>query len=166
MVRHYYEELFADDPTNLKRAQDLAARSYEFTQFVVDVLGVNDLQIKCENRVTYHSSCHGARILGAKTQALTLLRNVKGIDLVLLPNAQDCCGFGGAFSVKLGDISAAMAAEKTAIIDQTGADILVASDMGCLMHLGGYLKRQGRTIEVMHVADFFDKFGVRARASQ
>jgi L-lactate dehydrogenase complex protein LldE len=109
MVRHHYQELFRNNPQWLQRALDLANRTYEFSEYLVDVLGVSDLGVRFDGKVTYHDSCHLLRGIGVKEQPRTLLRNVSGIDFVEMHNSDTCCGFGGTFSIKYPDISNARA---------------------------------------------------------
>lgn len=151
MVRHGYNELFGDDPVNLARARALAAKTFEVSQFIVGELGVRDVGARFPHRVTYHPSCHGTRMCGVGEEPLELLRNVEGLELVPLERAEDCCGFGGAFSVKLGGISGAMAEEKCEHALATGADWLVSSDAGCLMNLDGTLRRGKRPLRTAHL---------------
>jgi L-lactate dehydrogenase complex protein LldE len=153
MIHHYYPSLFAGDPAAQAEAESLAQRTYEFSQFLVKVLGVTDLGAEFPHRVTYHPSCHGARLLGVQDEPVRLLRAVRGLELVDLPHAQDCCGFGGTFSVKMGDISAAMVDEKVDHVRETGAHVLVGTDMGCLMNIGGRLRRRGEPVRVLHLAE-------------
>ena len=158
MVHHYYHELFAGDPQLAARADALAAKTYEFSQFLVNVLGVTDVGAVCPHTVTYHPACHGSRILGIKNEPMALLQNVEGVTLLPLAKAEDCCGFGGAFAVKLGDISGAMVNEKVDHIAETGADFLVSGDMGCLMNMGGQMKKRGLKTEPLHLAEFLYRF--------
>jgi L-lactate dehydrogenase complex protein LldE len=153
MIRHYYPYLFRDDPVASAEAERLVHKTFEFTQFLVSVLGVRDVGARFPHRVTYHPSCHGARLLGVQDEPLALLQSVRDIDLVELPYAADCCGFGGTFSVKMSDISAVMVSEKTAHVLETEAEVLVGTDMGCLMNIGGQLRREGKPVRVMHVAE-------------
>jgi L-lactate dehydrogenase complex protein LldE len=153
MIHHYYPYLFRDDPTLAAAAERLTKKTYEFTQFLVNVLGVRDVGARFPHRVTYHPSCHGSRLLGVKDEPLILLQNIQDIDFVDLPYASDCCGFGGTFSVKMPDISSAMVSEKAAHVLETEAEVLVGTDMGCLMNIGGRLRREGRPVRVMHVAE-------------
>jgi L-lactate dehydrogenase complex protein LldE len=153
MIHHYYPELFRDDPVHLERAQRLIKKTYEFSQFFVNVLGIDDVGASFPYKVTYHPSCHACRLLGVKDEPYRLLQRVRGIDLVPLSHWEDCCGFGGTFSVKMSDISGAMAEEKCAHVRETGADVLVGTDMGCLMNIGGYLQKQGHSIRVLHLAE-------------
>ena len=126
---------------------------HELVSFLVDVRGVDAVDAALEARVTYHDSCSGLRELGIKEQPRKLLRSVKGLELVELADAEVCCGFGGTFSVKYPDISNAIVERKTEHIAATGADMLLAGDLGCLMNMAGKLSRQGRTIAVRHVAE-------------
>lgn len=132
---HHYPKLFEDDPVMLKRANKLQSKSYEFTQFLVQVLGVTDVGAAFPHKVTYHPSCHGSRILGVKDEPLALIQNVKGLELVPLPFAEDCCGFGGTFAVKMADISGAMVTEKVDHVLETEAEVLVGLDMACLLNI-------------------------------
>jgi L-lactate dehydrogenase complex protein LldE len=153
MIQHYYPELFQDDPIMLERAQRLIEKTYEFSQFLVQVLGITDVGAEFPYRVTYHPSCHASRLLGVKEEPLTLLENVKGIKLVELPHANDCCGFGGTFAVKMHEVSEAMVSEKADHVAETAAEVLVSTDMGCLMNIGGRLRHQGKQIWVMHLTE-------------
>lgn len=161
MIHHGYPILFANDPTWKKRAEEFVAKCYEFSQFIVDILGITDVGATFPKKVTYHSSCHMTRILGVEEQPKTLLKNVKGIDFIELPYSFDCCGFGGTFSMKMADISGAIVEEKVENIIGTGAEVLVGSDLTCLMNIGGRLSRRGIPIQVMHLAQVLDQGGGR-----
>ncbi|WP_426448157.1 (Fe-S)-binding protein [Paenibacillus sp. S-38] len=150
---HHYSQLFKDDPVLLEKAEKLQQKTYEFTQFLVQVLGVKDLGAKFPRKVTYHPSCHGSRLLGVKEEPLVLLENVKGLEFVPLPFAEDCCGFGGTFAVKMADISGAMVTEKVDHIKETEAEVLVGLDMACLMNIAGNLRYRGEPVRVMHLAE-------------
>jgi len=152
MVRHHYEELFENNLQWLRRARDLANRTYEFSEYLVDVLGVDELGARFEGRVTYHDSCHLLRNLRVKDQPRRLLRNVAGADFVEMVDSDKCCGFGGSFAVKYAEISAAMVEDKVNNIIDSGADTVVGCDMGCLMNIQGMLSRKGSDIKVRHVA--------------
>lgn len=152
MVRHHYPELFADDYSWRPRAEQVAARTYELTQFLVDVLEVDDLGAHYDGKITYHDSCHLLRSLRIKDQPRRLLRNVTGADFVEMYDSDKCCGFGGSFAVKYADISAAMVEDKVNNIIDSGADTVVGCDMGCLMNIQGMLSRKGSDIKVRHVA--------------
>ena len=156
MVHHSYGTLFADDPKEATRARHLAERTHEFSQFLVNVLGVEDVGATRACRATYQPSCHASRLLGVGPEPLKLLSKVRGLELVPLGNEQDCCGFGGLFSVKLPSISGAMVAEKSACVTQTGADTLVGTDLGCLMNIAGHLRERGAKIEALHLAQVLD----------
>ncbi|WP_096201086.1 (Fe-S)-binding protein [Bacillus sp. FJAT-45350] len=160
MVHHYYPELFKDEPVWQERANDLINRTYEFTQFLVNVLKVDDIGARFEKKVTYHSSCHMSRLLGVKDEPITLLKNVSGVELVELPYSYDCCGFGGTFAMKMPDISVAMVNEKVEHVLSTDAEVLVSADMGCLMNIGGRMNRLGQEMGIMHIAQVLDE-GVR-----
>ena len=134
-------------------AADLVPRVYELTEFLVDVLKVTDVGAYFPHTVTYHPTCHGLRMLGLGDRPLRLLRAVRGLELVELPGAEECCGFGGTFSVKNPDVSAAMGADKVRNAVATGAQVLCAADNSCLMHIGGTLSRQGSGVRVMHLAE-------------
>jgi L-lactate dehydrogenase complex protein LldE len=153
MVIHQYAELVAADPVYGPKARALAARTFEFTQFLVDELGVTDVGAVWPGRVTYHAACHGLRGLGARAQPLALLERVRGADRVDLPEREVCCGFGGLFAVKMADISSAMLDRKLDAVESTGADTLVVTDVSCGMHMAGGLHRRGRAIQVRHIAE-------------
>ncbi|UOF92184.1 (Fe-S)-binding protein [Fodinisporobacter ferrooxydans] len=153
MVHHYYPELFKDDPVLAKKAQQLVEKTYEFSQFLVNVLGVKDVGAVFPHTVTYHPSCHASRLLGIKDEPLILLEQVKDLNRIELPQANDCCGFGGTFAVKMHEISEAMVTEKAEHVLETGAEILVGTDMGCLMNIGGRLRHQGKQVRVMHLIE-------------
>ncbi|MBD2845626.1 (Fe-S)-binding protein [Paenibacillus sp. IB182496] len=150
---HHYADLFKDDPAMLERAQRLQAKAYEFTQFLVQVLGVSDVGAVFNHKVTYHPSCHGSRLLGVKDEPMQLLQGVEGLEFVPLPFAEDCCGFGGTFAVKMADISGAMVSEKVDHIKETDAEVLVGLDMACLMNIAGNLRYRGEPVRVMHLAE-------------
>lgn len=146
MVRSHYPEL-------LPEAKEIASRTYEFTEFLVDVLKLEDLGAEFNAKVAYHHSCHMSRDLGIYHQPLTLLKHVRGLELVQVPRQELCCGFGGTFSVKMPEISEAMVSDKVAAVASTGADILIGSDSSCIMNIGGRMNREGRPIRVMHTAE-------------
>ena len=153
MLRHGYPELFADDPAWLPRAKQLANRTYEFSEFLVDVLGLTDVGAAYPGQATYHSSCHLLRGLGVDQQPRALLANVRGMELVELPQADECCGFGGVFSVEHPEISAEMLKRKISNIESTQTPLAVVADTGCLMHIQGGLHRQGKPQRVLHIAE-------------
>jgi L-lactate dehydrogenase complex protein LldE len=155
MVREYFPVLAADagDAKLARAAADLGPRCYELSVFLADVLGVADVGAYFPHRVTYHPSCHSLRMLRVGDAPLRLLRAVRGLDLVDLPDAETCCGFGGTFSVKNPDVSAAMCADKVAAIRASGAEVVCAADNSCLMHIGGALSRQRTGVASMHLAE-------------
>ena len=152
MVRDKYPVLFEGRP-EAAAASALAARTYEFSQFLVDVLRVDRLPVACSTRATLHHSCHTRRMLGVVEQPERLLGMVEDLELVPLPRAQDCCGFGGTFSVKMPAISTAMVDEKVDHILETGAGLVVGLDMSCLMNIEGRLRRRGSSVAVRHLAE-------------
>jgi L-lactate dehydrogenase complex protein LldE len=152
MIRHGYPELFAEDPVWYARACSLAERTFEFTEFLVDYLGITDLGACWSGKITYHSSCHLLRDLGVDRQPRLLLQAVQGAEFVELPYTSDCCGFGGVFSAEHPEISSAMLARKLENIRLSGAPTVVACDAGCLTNLQGGLRRSGMTQEVVHIA--------------
>ncbi|MFC4306525.1 (Fe-S)-binding protein [Cohnella boryungensis] len=150
---HHYPKLFEDDPVMLEKALALQSKSYEFTQFLVNVLGITDLGATFRHKVTYHPSCHGSRLLGVKDEPMALMSKVRGLEFVPLPHAEDCCGFGGTFAVKMSDISGAMVTEKTDHVKETEAEVLVGLDMACLMNIAGNLHYRNEPVRVMHLAE-------------
>jgi L-lactate dehydrogenase complex protein LldE len=153
MIHHNYEKLFQREPELLERAEKLRIKTYEFSQFLVQVLGVTDLGASFPHKVTYHPSCHASRLLGVQNDPITLLQNVRGLELVPLPFAEDCCGFGGAFAIKMSDISGAMVEEKAQHVIGTEAEVLVGLDMGCMMNISGHLQYKEKSIRVMHLTE-------------
>jgi L-lactate dehydrogenase complex protein LldE len=161
MMRIFYAQLFQDDPELRKQAEELAGRVYELSEFLVKVLGVTDVGARFagprgDNKVTYHPSCHLLRELEVSREPRELVRNVQGAELVEMPEAETCCGFGGTFSVKYPHISIGMLEDKIRNIINTGASTLVACDMSCLMHIGGALSRQGINVRPMHLAQLLE----------
>ena len=151
-----YPRMFKGDPVWEPRAKSLAAKTYEFTQFIVRVLGVEDVGAVYPAKATYHTSCHMMRLLHETESPFTLLKNVKGLELLPLENSYDCCGFGGTFAVKMVPISEQMADEKIRHVEDTGADVLITADGGCLMHIQGRIKREGKPIPVKHIAQILN----------
>ena len=152
MVRHHYPQLFDDDDPWLQRAKQVAAKTYELTEYLVDVLGAQDLGARYEGKITYHDSCHLLRNLRIQSQPRKLLSKVSGAEFIEMYDADRCCGFGGSFAVKYADISAAMVTDKANNIIASGADTVVGCDMGCLMNIQGMLNRMGSDIKIMHIA--------------
>jgi L-lactate dehydrogenase complex protein LldE len=153
MVRVFYPELFTADPDRLRKCRQLRDRFFEFSEFLVNVLQVEDVGASFPHRVTYHDSCHLLRELGVEEQPRKLLRKVRGIDFVEMEGYQVCCGFGGTFAVKFPEVSVAMGQDKLQFATQTDARYLVANDSGCLMHLGGMIHRHGLPLKTMHLAE-------------
>ncbi len=153
MIRHHYNEILHDNPTYAHKIKQVSRRTYEFTQFLVDELGITDVDAHCSGCATYHPSCHGLRNLGLKTQSKTLLSNIHGLKQAELPEAEECCGFGGLFAVKMSDISGVMLNRKLDHVEASGADMLVGSDVSCLMHMAGGLQKRGSQIQVKHIAE-------------
>ncbi len=152
MVKHQYPGLFKDGSLWQKRAKSINAKIFELTQYIVDVLGVEDVGASFNGRVTYHDSCHLLRNLGVADQPRKLIANVRDIHLVEMKDAEKCCGFGGTFSVKYPDISSAILEEKVDNIIATGTDAVVGCDISCLMNIQGMLSRRNSPIKTLHIA--------------
>lgn len=150
---HEYPTIFKGDPVWELKAKGLAAKTFELTQFIVDVLKVEDVGARLEGSATFHTSCHMTRLLGVKEAPMLLLRNVKGLEMTELPGKHNCCGFGGTFSVKMAKISEQMVDEKVKHIEETKAKYLIGADGGCLMNIGGRIERVGKPIKVLHIAE-------------
>lgn len=153
MVKIFYPDLFKHDRAMLDRANLLASRAYEFTEFLINVAGVEDVGARYEGKVALHQSCHLLRELKVRSEPLRLLKAVKGLELVELERAEMCCGFGGLFSIKYPHISSSILQEKIETIKRNRADVVVATDYGCLMHIAGGLSRQGVATKTMHIAE-------------
>jgi L-lactate dehydrogenase complex protein LldE len=156
MVKLEYPELFHDDPVWHARAEDLARRTHELADFLVNVLGRDDVGARFEGRVTYHMACH-LRGLGLLTEPERLLLRVRGLEYVKLERADECCGFGGSFSVRYPGISGAMVQDKATLIEQAGVQAVVATDAGCLMNIAGCLRRRGSKVRTLHLAEVLEK---------
>jgi len=154
-VRHQHAMVArrAGDTALAERADAVAARTYELSELLVDVLGITDVGANYPHRVTYHPTCHSLRLLRVGDKPLQLLRAVRGLDLVELPQAEVCCGFGGTFSVKNADTSTAMLADKMANVLTTRAEVCTAGDSSCLMHIGGGLSRMKTGVRTVHLAE-------------
>lgn len=152
MIKEYVH-VFADDPNWRARAEKLAAKTYELTQFIVDVLQIENVGAKLSGTATYHPSCHMTRLLGVQGAPLKLLRNIEGLEVIELPLKENCCGFGGTFSVKMGKISEQMVDEKVRKVEETGVHYLIGADAGCLLNIGGRLQRQQLNVKTMHIAE-------------
>src|SRR6056297_693291 len=155
MVHEFYGKVAerSGDKELMKKVERIVPKVFELTQFLVDELGLDDVGAYYPHRVTYHPTCHSLRVLNIGDAPLKLLRNVKGIDLVELPMAEECCGFGGTFSVKNSDTSMAMLGDKIRHIKGTGAEVCSAADNSCLMHIGGALSRQRSGVKPVHIAE-------------
>ncbi|GBD11464.1 Lactate utilization protein A [bacterium HR23] len=156
MVRVFYPTLFHNDPQRLALARQIASRTYEFTQFLVRVLGVSDIGARYADGlvVTYHDSCHSLRELGIQEEPRALLRAVQGVRFVEFAHHEVCCGFGGTFSVKYAPISTAILQDKLENIADSGAQVLVATDSSCLMHIEGAMRRRRMAVRPVHIAQF------------
>jgi L-lactate dehydrogenase complex protein LldE len=152
MVKTEYPGLLKDDPALRSAAEALAKKTHELSQYLVEVLGVTSVDSTFRGKVTYHDSCHLLRGLGESRAPRALLRGVKGCELVELPEADECCGFGGSFSVRLPEVSTAILDKKIANAEKTGVDCLVTCDAGCLMQVGGGLSRRGSRLRALHLA--------------
>ncbi|MBO0753042.1 MAG: (Fe-S)-binding protein [Bradyrhizobiaceae bacterium] len=153
MIKAHYRELFHGDPNWGPRADALAEKTFELTSFLVDVCGVGHVLAELDAVATYHDSCSGLRELGVRDQPRRLLASVRGLRLTELPDADVCCGFGGTFCAKYPDISNAIVGKKADAVAATGAGVLLAGDLGCLMNIAGKLSRNGAAVEVRHVAE-------------
>ena len=154
MIRTHYEDVFTADPAMLARAQQLAAKTYELTDFLQSVLKLESVPGRFAGKVTYHDCCAGLRELGVKTQPRSLLAKVPELTLAEMPECETCCGFGGTFSIKFGEISARLADNKCLHVEQSGADAVVLGDLGCMLNIEGRLRRRGDTkTKVLHVAE-------------
>ena len=153
MLKHHFPGLFADDAAMKASADDLAARCHELVSFLHDVLGVTAVAARYDGVVAYHDACSGLREMGVKRQPRALLESVAGLSLAELEGAETCCGFGGTFCIKYPDISVRIVSDKTAEVAASGADTLLAGDLGCLMNIAGRLSREGRPVRARHVAE-------------
>jgi L-lactate dehydrogenase complex protein LldE len=152
MVRHFHE-LFEDDAGLSRRARRLAEQTHELSAFLVNVLKVEELGASFEGKVTWHDACHGLRDLGLHREPRRLIEKVRGVELVEIPNADSCCGFGGTFSVKYPEISIAILDQKIDAIESAGVDAVISADASCLMQIGGRLSRKGSKVRAMHLAE-------------
>jgi L-lactate dehydrogenase complex protein LldE len=152
MVKLEYPELFHQDLVWHGRAEELAQRTHELSDFLVNVLAVEDVGARFEGKVTYHMACH-LRGLGLLTEPERLLGKVRDLEYIPLERADECCGFGGSFAVRYPGISGAMVQDKAALIEKTGADTVVTTDAGCLLNIGGCLRRRGAKVRTMHLAE-------------
>lgn len=155
MLKVFYPQLFEKTPLH-SAALELSAKSYEFSDFLVNQLGVTDVGARFPHKVTFHDGCHGLRELGIKSQPRILLENVRDLELIEMTEAQTCCGFGGTFAAKFPSISTAMGEVKCASAIETGADYIVSNDSSCLMHIQGLLDRQKNPLRSLHLAEVLD----------
>jgi len=159
MIKRHYPEMFEKDAAWLPRARALAAKTHELLSFLVKVRGMTGVTAEFSKRVCYHDSCSSLREMGVKAEPRALLATVDGLSIQELTDGQVCCGFGGLFSVKYPDISERMADDKIADACATGAEAMLGGDLGCLLHLKGRMARQGKTLEVRHVAEVLAGMG-------
>ena len=148
-VRNYYSDIFPDD----KNCEQIVAKTYEFTEFLVDVLGKTDFGARLEKKAVYHDSCAALRECKIKAAPRKLLEHVRGLTLLDLPDSEQCCGFGGTFSVKFEPVSVAMAEKKVQHALSVGAELIISADMSCLMQLQGYISQNNLPLETMYIAD-------------
>ena len=153
MIKHHLPHLFDDDPNLRARAEALSGRTFELTGFLADVMGVTSVPASYSGVATYHDSCSGLREMGLKAQPRALLAGVAGLELREMADAEVCCGFGGTFCVKYPEISTRMVSDKAAHVAASGADTLLAGDLGCLLNMAGRLSREGSAVRVRHVAE-------------
>lgn len=158
-MKKHYPELFVDEPDLARRADAFAAKTYELISFLVDVRGVTSVKARFDGAVTYHDSCAGLRELGIKGQPRKLLDSVEGLSVSEMKDPDVCCGFGGTFSVKYGELSDAIVSKKADNIANANAGTLLAGDLGCLMNMAGKLQRQGRPVKARHVAEVLAGMG-------
>nr|WP_255711355.1 (Fe-S)-binding protein [Pelosinus baikalensis] len=156
-IKEFYPVLFEKDPKYLDRSKELIRKTHEFSEFLVEVLQVTNVNASFPYKVTYHSSCHPRRFLGVDKYVYALLKNVEKLDFIPLAHEEQCCGFGGTFSVKMPEISESMVNAKVADILATGADVVVGTDLSCLMNIDGRLRKQGAKVRVMHIAELLDE---------
>lgn len=151
-VKNYYPKLL-ENTSSHNKVKGITERTFEYTDFLVNILKIEDVGASLEGKATYHDSCAALRECNLKQEPRKLLANVKGLELVEMKDVETCCGFGGTFAVKFEDISVAMADQKLKNATDTGAEFLISTDMSCLMHLNGYAKTNGYNIKSMHIAD-------------
>ncbi len=159
MIKRFYAELFADDREARSRAEEVAARTFELSQFLTEIMQTEDTGASFHGRITYHDSCHLLRELGVSAGPRKLIGAVRGIELVEMEHADACCGFGGTFSVKYPEISTAIAQEKIENILRSKADAVVACDSSCLMQIAGLLNRRGARVRCLHIAELLESKG-------
>ncbi len=153
MCSHHFAELFRDDEATLRRVHVMEPKIWEFSRFLLEVAGVEDVGASFDGKVTYHDSCHALRELSVKEGPRRLLRHVRGLELVEMDIAEECCGFGGTFSVKFAELSGSMARTKVDSIRRTGADAVVSIDSSCLMQIQGAIRKEGLPVRALHLAE-------------
>ena len=153
MVKHHYLELFPKGTPEHNLASDISSRIYELTEYLVNVLKVTDVGAVYPHKVTYHASCHYLREMGLKTEAITLLNSIEGLEFIPLKEEETCCGFGGAFTVTFPEVSRSMMENKVNHIIASGADTVITCEPGCLMNIAGGLHKAGSNIRAMHIID-------------
>lgn len=153
MIKIHIPELFEPDTENRHLAEQIASKTYELSDFLVSVLGVTNIGARFPHKVTFHDSCHQLRELRISSQPRKLIREIESVDFVEMRDSERCCGFGGTFSVKFPDVSAAMGREKVNAILESGAEFVIANDVSCLMHIGGLIERQNLGVKTMHLAE-------------
>jgi len=156
MIRLFYADLFDADPDLRPQAASLASRTYELSEFLFSVVGIDDVGAAFPGKVAYHASCHLQRELGVAEAPRRLISRVSGIEACDAEMSEQCCGFGGTFAVKYPEISSAMLEKKIDSLQRAGADTLVSCDAGCLMHIAGRLRRQGKDVKVLHLAELLN----------
>jgi len=157
MVRNYYGDLFRGDPELIERAARVGVRLFELTEFITQFFGTDAISGSMETSATYHKCCHLLREIGVNDEPIAMLSNLDGLEFSELERADVCCGFGGAFSVKMPDISSAILDEKLDYIEATGSDTVVAADTGCIYQMQGGLRRRGSDVKVVHIAEILAK---------
>lgn len=159
MIKKHYPELFADDPDMLLQAQELSNRTYELVSFLKDVRGFEVNDVTFDQKVTYHDSCSSLREMKVVDQPRALMKGVTGLELIEAEDREACCGFGGTFCIKYSEISEEMVDRKLDHLRATGADVIAAGDLGCLMNIAGRLYRKGHNIKVLHIAEILAGMG-------
>ena len=155
MTKTHYTEVFKNDPDLKMRAARLAARTYELTDFLVNVLGLDKVKLGVSElkQITYHDSCSGLRELGVQNQPRTLIGKMGGVEILEMKDSRQCCGFGGTFALKYGEVSSAICTDKCEQVQATGAQAVVLGDLGCMLNIEGRLRRMGDNTQVLHVAE-------------
>jgi L-lactate dehydrogenase complex protein LldE len=159
MMKHHYPELFSTDPALTERARRFSEKVFELVSFLADVRNIEKVPGSFSGRITYHDSCSGLRRLGIKKQPRRLLQSITGLELTEMQHPEACCGFGGSFCVKFPEISGHMAGDKARDIQNTGVDMVLAGDMGCILNISDALKRTGANIDAVHVAEILAGIG-------